>query len=316
TVTLTGLQIPHPLTLSREEAFPARQLDILYDASRNRPDWTPDLLPENGGRFSLVLAERIGFGRSSVVYAVKTEAVVPGSGSGKSTPPRALCQDRTSQTLPHSRARGLDVRAPSGGRFTRGHAPRCYGFFVARLPHNLFPHDICINVKDDEDEDAPADSTPEDPTRDDPLPDDDNQPGCIYDASRGDGGRELSPWVDWRHDIDSQLLAVLVLARGGPTYGIEDDENPKTQKDVRQILKDLSRAYILHEDLRPPNLIRAPADTSRCPYHNRVHKWNIIDLGGTSIDDPEDNDSVERHKDIAKFQRRSYQSLFFYTGRC
>lgn len=44
-------------------------------------------------------------------------------------------------------------------------------FFVARLPHSLFPHGICMNVNDD--------LTPEDLTRDHTLPDDDNQPRGI-----------------------------------------------------------------------------------------------------------------------------------------
>ncbi|KAI0765218.1 hypothetical protein C8Q74DRAFT_1440165 [Fomes fomentarius] len=261
TVTLTGPQIPHPLTLSREEAFPGRQYDILSDECRNRPDWTPDPLPENGGRLSLVLAERIGAGRSSVVYAVKTEAVVPGSGHD-SAPPTVpeLC---------------IKISRPKNCRTLA-----CEAWMYERLPEGEVNHSPLLRVLR---RTVASQSLP----------------------SWGDGGRELSSWVDWRPDIDSPLLAVLVLARGGARYGIEDDENPKTQKDVRQILKDLSRAYILHDDLRPPNLIRG------CPYHKRVHKWNILDLGGACIDDPADNDSVERHQVIDELQQDGYQTMHY-----
>ncbi|KAH9930945.1 uncharacterized protein B0H18DRAFT_1083677 [Fomitopsis serialis] len=148
----------------------------------------------------------------------------------------------------------------------------------------------------------------DDTSRDDPLRDD--MRGCDDSPP---GGRELSSWCDWRPDPEAPLLAVLVMARGGRKYTLdEDDFDPRTEAEVNQILDDLSSAYIMHQDLRPANLIRAPAATQKCPTHKRVHKWNIIDFGWSSVDEHDGND-VEGDV-IKKLHRFNYENPYFRLG--
>ena len=84
------------------------------------------------------------------------------------------------------------------------------------------------------------------------------------------------------------------------------------RKDVEEILDDLSRSYVAHEDLRPVNLVRAPAGTTRCSQHQCVHQWNIIDFSWTKVDEY-DNDPV-KWKCLVLFQRAGYRNLYFYQG--
>ena len=82
--------------------------------------------------------------------------------------------------------------------------------------------------------------------------------------------------------------------------------------DIYRILNDLTLAYILHQDLRPPNLIHAPKNTAMCHRHKCVHKWNVIDFAWVSADIVERDPA--KYETVAMLQRMRYRSDYFYTG--
>ncbi|KAH9842376.1 uncharacterized protein C8Q71DRAFT_691010, partial [Rhodofomes roseus] len=281
TVTLRGTHLLGPITLSRRESFPSRQFDFTIEECVNRPDWSAVEPPQNSGHLSLELGERIGGGRSAVVYSVK---VIPDAPHTDDSRNLDLCV----KVARPNRCRSLAREAWVYEQLIEGVAqgvitPRSYGFFATELVPEQLPFPLWSG--EDYYMDAPSKHWEEDdPTRDDQMHDD--CPEAEQCADPPPGARELSPWVDWRPNPDAPLLSILVMARGGLKFSlVEDDKDPSNQEDVKQILDDLSSCHLLHSDLRASNVIRAPRDTHECQRHKRVHRWNIIDLVWTAIDD-------------------------------
>ena len=240
TLTLTGTHILEPLTLSRKESFPSRQRDFVAQKFYQRADWHAAPLPKDAGHLqvSLQLEERMSFGRSAVVYAAKIIHDDMGEQHGVSPTTVSPSDDELCVKIARpNRCRTLareawvyeqlsELAAP--GAIT----PRYYGFFAATISSDMqsfsmwTSHDFHLEIEPRFWDDADAQElNRDDSTRDDPLTDDkaqveDTSPGC----------RELSPWVDWKPDLNAPLLSVLVLARGGPSYTPdEDDMDPATQ---------------------------------------------------------------------------------------
>ncbi|KZT63533.1 hypothetical protein DAEQUDRAFT_770526 [Daedalea quercina L-15889] len=79
------------------------------------------------------------------------------------------------------------------------------------------------------------------------------------------------------------------MARGGRKFSMaKDDCDQSNHEDIEDILYNFSATYMLHVDLRPSNIVRAPADTQACKVHKCVHQWNIIDFAWSTIDGPGD----------------------------
>ncbi|EPT00100.1 hypothetical protein FOMPIDRAFT_1023903 [Fomitopsis schrenkii] len=102
------------------------------------------------------------------------------------------------------------------------------------------------------------------------------------------------------------------MTRGGRAYNYEDDCDEATRQEIDLILDDLSSARVLHQDLRMPNVIRAPPDTQACPSHRYVHQWSIVDLSRVNVDEKDDDE--ERHDLIAWLQRDGYRNDYFRVG--
>lgn len=85
------------------------------------------------------------------------------------------------------------------------------------------------------------------------------------------------------------------------------------RKDIQEILEDLSMVYMLHGDMRPNNVVRAPEGTARCKRHDCVHKWNMIDLAWTHVDYA-DGDILLRTCTLSYLQRRCFGSYSFWHG--
>ncbi|KAJ3993844.1 hypothetical protein F5050DRAFT_1714156, partial [Lentinula boryana] len=86
--------------------------------------------------------------------------------------------------------------------------------------------------------------------------------------------KERSAWNSWVPDSKNPLVAVLILEKGGPMYNEIDDEDPLVQKDIKQLIRDLSFCGVAHGDFRMSNLVRSPTTTEVCPYHKA---W-VVDL--------------------------------------
>jgi len=311
-LTLTGDNIPKPITLARQDDFPSCQFDFTRSIYRDRPDWEPSPRPEHG-HLSLRLGKRIAGGRSAVVYAAEILTVSKPGGILPSDPlpsERELCV----KIARRNRCRTLAREAWFCDQLSLGQlqgiiTPRTYGFFTADVSHghHTFPlwdsKDFELKISDEDSQD--------DPTRDDPLPDDESLDEARCRKSPGARGR--SPWCQWRPDPDSPLLAVIVMSRGGATYTRKDDADQHNQTDIRAILDDLSDNYMWHGDLRPNNLVRAPASTLACSKHSCVHKWNIIDFAWTTADDT-DGDIDTKLRTIHNLQLVCYRNHYFWTG--
>ena len=85
-----------------------------------------------------------------------------------------------------------------------------------------------------------------------------------------------------------------------------------SRRDIKSLLDDLSLVLILHNDLKPANVIRAPANTGRCTIHNRVHKWNIIDFAWVHVDEYDGNE--EKKEKLSFLQKIAFHSLYWDTG--
>ena len=278
-------------------------------------------LPTEGEHLYLELGECIGHGRSALVYAAKTVADSGESedgGTSTSFKAAELCVKLAKPNHCRMLAReGWVYEQLKEGTYQGVMVPRCYGFFATDLPPNQ-SLDFLWSPEDDLD----YLGSPDSPPRDDILCDEEGIPRIRVESSLG--GREFSPWVDWRPDPNAPLLCALVMARGGPSYTLHEDHKdesnrcacldiyfyvsiePPLRDDINKILEDLTRNYILHEDLRSDNLIRAPADTELCRRHGYVHKWNLIDFALTNVDQPDANS--DRLQAIYKLQRQGFRS--------
>ena len=224
-MTLSGTHIPEPIILSRREAYPARQFDYLADQYVPRPDWAPASLPQRGGHLHLELGERLGRGRSAVVYAAR---VIPAdSDLPSSNPPlQELCIKIARPNRCRTLAREAWVYEQlTEGSFQGVMTPRCFGLFTASLSSDQpFP---LWSTEDYKYVNA-SDGADDDPTRDDTLPDD--KPLQAEHINDPPGARELSPWVDWRPNPDAPLLAVLVMSRAGPKYSLDEDDRDESHR--------------------------------------------------------------------------------------
>lgn len=271
-------------------------------------------VPTQGRHLCLRLEGCIGRGGSAVVYAAKATSNDP---EGCASPIEAeLCVKLAKPHRCRTLAReGWVYEQLAEGTYQGVIVPRCYGFFAADLPHNQFPVSP-ISLEDLLDT---FDFDTADLWHDERLCDEEWK---ITDSTPG--GRELSPWVDWRRDPSAPLLCVLVMTRGGGPYTLHEDHLDKSNRygvdgllllvfvsqfisaEVFEILDDLSADGILHQDLRPANIIRAPADAETCPRHNRVHKWNLIDFALTRVDTPDDSEDKLRFQAVSMYQKRGY----------
>ncbi|KAH9842382.1 uncharacterized protein C8Q71DRAFT_200882 [Rhodofomes roseus] len=154
----------------------------------------------SGGHLSLQLGERIGCGRSAVVYAAKVLYATPGQdvlpwtkdpliGNFQAGP---LRQGGVAESLSFIRSGGSDVRAQlTEGALQGKITPRCYGFFTAELDPGLSRF---LRSNEDFDLDrtpATGDHGLDDSTCDDPLldgdDDNDNNAGSLVEGSSGHG---------------------------------------------------------------------------------------------------------------------------------
>ena len=79
---------------------------------------------------------------------------------------------------------------------------------------------------------------------------------------------------------------------------------------MEELLDDLALTFIVHADLRPANIVRAPADSQWCQRHDRVHEWNLIDFAWASVDDP--SEDAAHNNRLYKHQMWSYHSPRWY----
>ena len=177
---------------------------------------------------SLELGEYIGAGRSAVVYAVNVLATESKSDSNQPVvimPSPELCIKVARPNRCRTLAREAWIYEQLAEGVHQGvSVPRCYGFFTTELCSDQLPFPLWSN--DDFYRGATWDDIDSDePTHDDPLPDDDYS--AIQAGQLGPG--ESSPWIGWLPDATKPLLSVLVMARGGRTYDLEDHNDRSTR---------------------------------------------------------------------------------------
>ncbi|KAI0716717.1 hypothetical protein C8Q76DRAFT_856140 [Earliella scabrosa] len=268
---------------------------------RNRKGWAARTPYKDRPRLSLELGERLGGGRTGVVYAARLVETPFTKEEEGAIFDSELCVKIARPNRSRTLAREAWVYDQlTEGSFQGASVPRCYGFFTATLSPEQLP--VGLWERDPLEDD--------DPTCDDPLPDD--KPPRDQCVDEPPGSREESNWVDWKPNPDAPLLSVLVTARGGARYKDEDDWDEDTKSEIMELLDDVSAAHVLHNDLRPVNIIRAPKNAERCKQHKHVHKWNLVDFAWSLVDHF-DHDR-RRAKVIRVRQRVAYQCIYFYTG--
>ena len=179
TLTLGGTHLPEAITLSATKAFPARQCDFVDDRYRNRKGWAARSLYKDQPRLSLELGERLGGGRTGVVYAARLFEIAPSTDSEAEG--AIVDSDLCVKIARPNRSRTLAREAWVYDQLTEGSfrgvsVPRCYGFFTATLSPEEMPAGLW-------DKDPLED---DDPTCDDPLPDDKPPRDQCVDEPPGD----------------------------------------------------------------------------------------------------------------------------------
>ncbi|EIW83337.1 hypothetical protein CONPUDRAFT_164300 [Coniophora puteana RWD-64-598 SS2] len=331
TLTITGVDIPSAITLSREEDFPSHQFQFRVGECKRKPTWRSSQVPEGTGHLSLRLGERISRGRSAVTYTV--EVISSESGVAGAAPTRPLPVDQQlcikvarsnrCRTLareawfynqlrdrtPWRKPREPDQAVADDEKQLQGViAPRFYGFFAAPISPGLasFPPWSSQDFELMHAPDVGFGTVADDPDHDDRLPADGPLPELrSLNGVQCLGGKECSKWDQWSPDPNAPLLTVIVMARGGSTYTYDDHLDETIAEDVREILDDLSEALILHGDLRPANLVRAPTSTVLCKRHQRIHQWNLIDFAWSLRDDygnlkQKRKDGTKQSRDVIK----------------
>ncbi|EIW83331.1 hypothetical protein CONPUDRAFT_121844 [Coniophora puteana RWD-64-598 SS2] len=326
TLTLTGHNIPEALTLSRAEDFPSHQFDHLKGVYHSKPTWRPSWFPKDAGHLSLTLTDNLSGGRSAVTYAVEVVATNSQEGGITASNPLPLDQELCIKVARPNRCRTLAREAwiydklrcrkpgregwsydqvPQSDRLQGVIAPHFYGFFVA--DQVSFPPWATEDFELDRRWAATVDVTRDDRLLDDKL-------------TGSSGGKDCSVWNDWRPDPSVPMLAIIVMSRGGETCKHVDGMDTSTEKDILEILSDLSLASIVHGDLRPANIVRAPVSTALCERHNRIHKWNIIDFSSADIDDYDVEEAeikgtghYKAKRALCNLQQRSFGEHIWYA---
>ncbi|KAH9842373.1 uncharacterized protein C8Q71DRAFT_852939 [Rhodofomes roseus] len=93
----------------------------------------------------------------------------------------------------------------------------------------------------------------------------------------------------------------------------QDDWDRSNHEDIVGVLYDFSATYMLHVDLRPSNVIRAPSDTQECKVHKRVHKWNTIDFAWSTVDASGPKDEA-KYALICKLQSAKWKNRYWYAA--
>ena len=131
-LSLTGTHIPDAITLSATKGFPARQYDFLFDMYRNRKGWNARSPYKNCPRLSLELGERIGGGRTGVVYAARLVETPFKEEKEGAIVDSELCVKIARPNRSRTLAREAWVYDQlTEGSFQGASVPRCYGFFTA-----------------------------------------------------------------------------------------------------------------------------------------------------------------------------------------
>ncbi|EIW83340.1 hypothetical protein CONPUDRAFT_51659 [Coniophora puteana RWD-64-598 SS2] len=302
TLTIAGGKITKLTTLTGSKDFPPHQFHIGEGEYLAMPKWCSSKCPRGAGHLSLRVGKRISGGGSGVAY--EAEVLVAGSGAVESnvavSNPSPLEQQLCIKVARPNRCRTLAREAWMYRRLRslRGViAPQFYGFFTAELSETQSPFPPSEDLVHLEEDDL---------TRDEFLPDDEP-----LDAL---GGRDRSKWCKWRPKPDAPMLAVIVMSRGGATYSQKDHWD---LEDVRAVLDDLSRASILHGDLRPANIVRAPASTIPCDVYRCIHKWNVIDFArARALDVDVDGTVLLKNNRTPEEERKvSHWNIFVYLQR-
>ncbi|KAE9402579.1 hypothetical protein BT96DRAFT_542820 [Gymnopus androsaceus JB14] len=338
-VTLCGLanssssseSYSEPLTLVRNQSFPAKRYIWCRDECTTETDSEWDSLPFSIGKAhaDFELLEWLGEGRISITYAARLICLRQSPG-GETLPlssllcilPDEFCVKLAKVEFIRSLAREAwfyeQIAKTEGcqGIIT----PLCFGFFTTSLPSTLqiraWSEIKCVPHKDDDE--LVYDRFYDDKAYSRAFADD--QQTC----------RDKCPWTldRWIARTDrSPIVGILITERLGEHFPSGSGINKlskESEAEILDILDDLSSAGVLHGDVKFNNFL-CPASSSSppscsfssssfgaiCPRHSRIHAWRVIDFDravkwGKSI--PRD---VEYFTDV---QRVDFECGFFWGG--
>ncbi|KAG2008037.1 protein kinase subdomain-containing protein PKL/ccin3 [Coprinopsis cinerea AmutBmut pab1-1] len=97
-----------------------------------------------------------------------------------------------------------------------------------------------------------------------------------------------SPWYKWSRLDDNPTISVLVLELlGEACTGIKTAADKQA---IQNVMDDLAEVGVMHGNLTPWNTLafkpQPHKEARRCPRHNVVHPWRVIDFDRSRMADP------------------------------
>ncbi|KAG7096470.1 hypothetical protein E1B28_003903 [Marasmius oreades] len=272
---------PLSLSLQRNETFPAPRFIIGHPEGPNTtdpPGWFINPTKPHSNTLVVELEEKLGAGRTGIAYSAR---IVDGGSSIPGSPrPTHVC---IKFAMPyHCRSLAREAwfydQLPEEQKFQGIITPRYYGFFTSSLgdvstivPWEEGEVDMSLTAPEDYDEegDLHPDFLPEDRLESTAV--------VVNDAYTS------SNWYDWQADPKNPLVSVLVLEKLGGVFKWEEGNSSQAavrdMSDLKEIMTDLTAAYIVHADARRFNFLKAPEDSlSICPRHGHAHRHRVIDF--------------------------------------
>ena len=343
---LSASRAPITVSLKATSSFPACAYDYIEDPHPVPDSWAARGVSTPQGTLKVSLLERISEGRMGVTYSAHVISATDDDGSDiTKTLPESVCLKFTKPQYCRSLAReawfyeqldecqGISVA-------------RCHGFFSSAFseqtttPNSLLPWcDLEYPSEPDDEDGANLPWTPV--VSADWLPDD--RPCDEYWDTRN--FKRDSPWNRWNFSTqESPTISVLVLellgepcskhwrsqwARDKPPEGLKcvfslctssRITNSPFREDITTIMDDITIYGVVHNDVTAFNFLRftdneVDAPQARCPRHNIVHGWRIIDFDRSLRVDME-NGTAEAKEDPALYNSASIGAPGSFWGKC